>query len=273
MKKISMMTALLCSVAAIGFENSTGWKMDGDKLALDSDGNPIFVGADGREMSVKGDTITGLQGEAKRNREAKESAESKLAKFDGITDVDAAKKAIETVSKLDAKQLIDAGKVDEVKAQITAQFQEQLNERDASLAKANSTLDTMRIDNAFSASEFMRERVAVPSEMLRATFQDRFKVEDGKVVAYGADGNPISSKKHIGENANFDEALELIIDNYKHKDSILKAADAGGSGSGGAGGARGRGRTMTRSQFEALDPAAQQEFAGKMGTGEAALVD
>ena len=68
MKKISMMTALLCSVAAIGYDNNTGWKMDGDKLALDSDGNPIFVGADGREMSVKGDTITGLQGEAKRHR-------------------------------------------------------------------------------------------------------------------------------------------------------------------------------------------------------------
>lgn len=271
MKKI--ITALLCSVAAIGYDNDTGWKMDGDKLALDSDGNPIFVGTDGREMSVKGDTITGLQGEAKRHRLDKEAAETKLAKFDGITDVDAAKKAIETVGRLDAKTLIDAGKVDEVKAQITQQFQEQLTERDNALAKANSTLDTMRIDNAFQASEFMRERVAVPSEMLRATFQDRFKVEEGKVVAYGADGNPISSKKHIGENASFDEALELIIDNYKHKDSILKAADASGSGSGGGGGARGRGRTLNRTQFEALDLVQKEEFAIKMGTGEAALVD
>lgn len=272
MKK-KIFTALLCSVAAIGFDNSTGWKMDGDKLALDSDGNPIFVGADGREMSVKGDTITGLQGEAKRHREAKETAETKLAKFDGITDVDAAKKAIDTVSRLDAKTLIDAGKVDEVKAQITQQFQEQLTERDNALAKANSTLDTMRLDSAFAGSEFMRDRVVVPSEMLRATFQDRFKVEDGKIVAYGADGSPISSKKHIGENASFDEALELIIDNYKHKDSILKAADASGSGSGGGGGQRGRGRTITQSDFNALHPSQQAEFAAKMGTGEAAIVD
>lgn len=273
MKKIGMMTALLCSVAAIGFENDTGWKMDGDKLALDSDGNPIFVGADGREMSVKGDTITGLQGEAKRHRIEKEAAESKLAKFDGITDPDAAKKAIETVSKLDAKQLIDAGKVDEVKEQITKQFQTEIAERDAKLEKANGTIDTMRLDNAFAGSEFMRDRVAVPPEMLRATFQDRFKVEDGKIVAYGADGNPISSKKHIGENASFDEALELIIDNYKHKDQILKAADAAGSGSGGGGGTRGRGRTLNRAQFEALDPVQQQDFAAKMSTGETALVD
>jgi hypothetical protein len=166
MKKI--ITALLCSVAAIGYDNETGWKMDGDKLALDSDGNPIFVGNDGREMSVKGDTITGLQGQVTRHREAKESAETKLAKFDGITDVDAAKKAIDTVSRLDAKTLIDAGKVDEVKAQITQQFQEQLTERDLALAKANSTLDTMRLDSAFSASEFMRDRISVPPEMLRA---------------------------------------------------------------------------------------------------------
>jgi hypothetical protein len=92
-------------------------------------------------------------------------------------------------------------------------------------------------------------------------------------VAYGADGNPISSKKHIGENASFDEALELIIDNYKHKDSILKAADAGGSGSNGGGGARGRGRTMTQAQFNEMHPSQQAEFAAKMGTGEAGLVD
>lgn len=273
MRNTGMMTALLCSAALIGFENNTGWKMDGDKLALDSDGNPILIGADGREMSVKGDTITGLQRDVRAQRVAKEAAEANLAKFDGITDPEAAKKAIETVSQLDAKTLIDAGKVDEVKAQITQQFQEQLNERDNALAKANSTLDMMRLDNAFAGSEFMRERVAVPPEMLRATFQDRFKVEDGKIVAYGADGNPISSKKHIGENASFDEALELIIDNYKHKDQILKAADAAGSGSGGGGGARGRGRTLNRTQFEALAPAEQQEFAAKMSSGEAALVD
>lgn len=272
MKKMSMFVGLLTTVSGLGFE-STGWKMDGDKLAVDSDGNPIFVGADGREMSAKGDTITNLQREAKAQREAKEAAETKLVKYADIKDPDAALKALDTVSKLDAKQLIDAGKVDEVKAQITQQFQAEIASRDEALAKSNQTIDTMRVDNAFQASEFMRERVAVPPEMFQATFRDRFKVEDGKVVAYGADGNPIASKKHIGENAAFDEALELMVDNYKHKDSILKAVDAGGSGSGGAGGARGRARSISRADFESMPPPQQQEFAAKMSTGEAALSD
>ena len=264
--------ALLSSSVALGYD----WKLDGDTLAKDDAGNPIWIADGGSEMSVKGDTISRLNGEAATHRKRAETAEVSLAKFEGIKDPEAAKKALETVSKLDQKQLIDAGKVDEVRAEITKQYEQKLSEKDQALEQSNQRINNMQLDTAFNSSEFARERLAVPVEMVRATFGDRFKIEDGKIVAYGADGNPVYSKKHVGEPADFDEALELIVGNYKHKDTILKAPDAGGTGGNGGGGARGRGRTITKADFQEIaqsDPVKAQEISGKVGSGEMTMID
>lgn len=43
-------------------------------------------------------------------------------------------------------------------------------------------------------------------------------------------GNPIYSRKNPGELADFDEALEIIISQYPHKDSILRGSGASGAG-------------------------------------------
>ena len=109
--------------------------------------------------------------------------------------------------------------------------------------------------------------------MVRATFGSRFKVEDGKIVAYDANGQVVYSDRDMGAPASFDEALEKTITGYKYKDTILKAPDAAGSGSGGAGGSRGRSRSMTRAQFEELNPTQKAEFAVKMRSGEANITD
>lgn len=258
--------ALLVTTAAVGFE----WKMDGDKLATDDAGNPVWVNGT-NELSVKGDTISSLQGEAKRNRQRAETAEAAAAKFEGIDDPEAAKVALQTVADLKDGDLINKGKLDEVKTEITKQYEKRVTDAEAAAAAANQRADNTLLDSVFTASEFAKDRLTVPVEMVRATFGDRFKVENGKVVAYGADGQPIYSDKNLGEPATFDEALEKIVTGYKHKDTILKAPDAGGSGSGGAGGNRGKGRTLSRAEFEALPPNEQADFAGKMRTGEASI--
>jgi len=262
------MMAMLTSTVALGYD----WKMDGDSLARDGDGNPIWINGTS-ELSVKGDTISSLQGEAKRHRTAKEAAETKLAAFEGIDDPEAARSALETVGKLSDKQLIDAGKVDEVRAEVTKQYETRIADANKQRDEALSARDNTLLDSAFNASEFARGRLAVPVEMVRATFGNRFKVEDGKVVAYDSNGQPIYSDNSVGELASFDEALEKVIGGYKHKDTILKAPEAGGTGGGGGGGRRGQGRTMNRADFEALNPVQQAEFAAKMGTGEATLTD
>lgn len=271
-RKVLLASTAIATVAA--FENDgPGWKMDGDKLALDGDGNPIYVDANGREMSVKHDTISNLNREAKTHREAKEAAETALAKYKDITDPAAAVAALETVKNIDAKKLIDAGEVEKVKTDIRNEFTTQLSEKDNALAAAQQKIDNMLIDSVFNSSEFINERVAVPRDFFQAAMRNNFKVEDGKVVAYDPAGNRLMSKKTVGEYASPNEALELLVEAHPQKDVILKAPDASGSGGNGNGGNRGSGRFMKRSDFDALPPMKQAEAASAAGKGELTITD
>lgn len=274
MRKTCVMLAATSALFPIAFD----WKMDGDKLAVDGDGNPIWVNTGGGEQSVKGDTISNLNAEAKSHRTAKEAAEANLAKYkDGsgkLIDPEAAVKAIETVSKIDAKKLIDAGEVDKVRDAIKAEFTAQLSEKDNALNAANNTINSMRIDGVFKGSEFLANELAVPRDMVEAYFKDRFKItEDGKIEAYDASGNRLLSKKNVGEPATGDEALRLMVDMHPQKDFILKAAPAGGSGNTGGAGSRGNASKITRAEFEAMDPIAQAQTAAKAQKNEIAIVD
>lgn len=272
----TLTTMLLCSVAAraVAFDaGKTGWKLDADgKLAMDANGNPIYVAADGAEMATEPGTIARLNGESKQHREAKERAEASLKKFEGL-DPEKARSALETVGKLDSKSLIDAGKVDEVKQQMSAQYEAQLTEAKQTNAALQTNLDNMTKATTFAKSKFIAERIAVPPEMFEATFGSQFKVEDGKVVPYGRDGNPIYSKKRMGEIADVDEAFEIIVDAYPHKDTILKAQSPGGTGGGGGGGQRGVGRVVRRADFDAMSPADKQATMQATSKGEMQVVD
>lgn len=254
------------------FDNKAGWKMEGDNLALDGSGNPIYVQADGREMSVEQTTISRLNGEAKTNRERAEAAEKALEPYKDL-DATAARKAIETVANIDQSKLIDAGKLDEVKNAITQQYEGKLTEANNTVSTLQQRVDNMTLSSAFKGSSFIAEKVAVPPEMFEATFARNFKVENGKVVPYDANGNVIYSKARMSEIADVDEAFEILVDTYKHKDQILKAPDISGSGNRGGGGNRGGSRVMKRSEFEALDPHQMGEAAAAMGKGEMTIVD
>ena len=253
-------------------DTSAGWKLDDDGNIVLKDGNPVYVDASGREMVMKHDTIAGLNSEAKSLREAKEAAEGKLKDYEDI-DPKIARESIEKMKQIDAKQLIDAGKVDEVKNQIKGEYEKQLQESAAATQTLQKRLDDMQVDSVFSQSDFVRNNIAVPQDMFQATFRQNFKVENGKVVAYDKSGNVIHSKENIGEVASPDEALRLLVENHPSKEAILKADMGSGSGSNGAGGHRGQGRYIKRSEFEKLPPAKQAEMAGKMREGEMTLTD
>jgi hypothetical protein len=277
MTKARKIVAMLSTVAARAFANP-GWKMDGDKLALDANGNPIYVNSDGQEQSVKADTISTLNAEAKNHRVAKEGAEATLAKYKGadgkLIDPEAAIKAIDTVSKIDAKKLIDAGEVDKVRDAIKNEFTTQLGEKDAKIAELSGVNKTMTVDRAFDASEFIRDRVNVPRDMFRDSFGKNVKVgDDGKLEFYGRDGNRLLSKKNAGEYAGGDEAFELMVDQHPQKDTILKAQSGSGSGNGGGGGSRPGSRTVRRSDFDAMNPSDKAQAGAAMQKGELSIVD
>lgn len=274
--KMTHKLALLSAVSLLAFNNKTGWKLDADGKIEMKDGNPVWIDADGTEKTLGADTVTRLNGEAKANRIAKEAAETKLAAYtvDGKPiDPTEAAKAIGIVKNIDAKKLIDAGEVDKVRDTVKAEFTGQLTEAQKANSDLQARLDNMTVGGVFSSSEFVRDRVAVPRDMFEATFRSNFKVEDGKPVAYDRAGNRVMSKKRLGEWAEPDEALELLVEQHPQKDAIIKANSNSGSNNNGGGGNKGGGRYLKRSEFDQLDPGKKAAIAADMQAGTVTLVD
>ncbi len=234
-------------------------EVNGQKLAaIDDKGNPIYVHDDGKEIGFDAaqavGKISALNGEAKSHREAKEAAEASLSKFANITDPAKALEALEMMTKIDQKKLIDAGAVDQVKAEITKSFQAQLDEA----GKQNKTLQDQlyneMIGGRFAGSKFITDKLAIPADFVQARFGQSFKIEDGKVVAYDGSGSKVYSRSKPGEIAGFDEALEFLVEQYPQKDYILKSSGNSGGDSRQTQHQAGQ-KTMKRAAFAQLSPA------------------
>ena len=218
-------------------------KLDENGHVVVQDGKPVYVHNDGKEVAFDAPqtvaTITRLNGEAKTHREAKEQFEAQVKAFEGLDPVKV-KEALGIVQNLDAKKLVDAGEVDKVKAEITdalkktyePQIQQLTTERDAVQQQLHSEL----IGGGFARSKYIQDNIAVPVDMVQAQFGKNFQIENGKVVAVGADGQKIYSRTRPGEIADFDEALETLVGGYQYKDSILKGSQSQGGGFQGGGG-------------------------------------
>lgn len=248
-------------------------KLDDKGNVVVQDGKPVYVHDDGKEVAFDAPgtvaTITRLNSEAKGHRERAEAAEAKLKPFEGIEDAEAARKAIELVKNIDEGKLLSAGKVEEIKAAAKKAAEEQVaaaNKAHADeLAKTKTERDKLqgdlyseKIGGSFTRSKLITEKFAIPADLVQARFGQAFKVEDGKIVAYDAAGNKIFSRARPGDLADFDEALETLVDQYPYKDQILKGSGASGGGASGGGKGAGGGKTMTRAAFDALDPVAKQ---------------
>lgn len=216
----------------VTIEGKTYAEVDGDK--------PIYIHDDGKEAPHDAAhtvaTISRLNGEAKTHREAKEQLEAKFKGFEGIEDPAAAKKALETLKNFDDKKLVDAGEVEKIKLEAIKAVEEKyapiVQERDAFQSQLHNEL----IGGGFARSKFIQDNIAVPVDMIQATFGKNFQIESGKVVAVGADGQKIYSRTRPGEIADFDEALETLVGGYQYKDSILKGSQSQGGGFQGGGG-------------------------------------
>ncbi len=243
--------------------------IDGKTYAeVDTQGLPVYVHDDGKEVGFDAGSamqkISTLNAEAKTHREAKEKAESTLKAFEGIEDPAAAKKALETLKNFDDKKLVDAGEVEKIKLEAIKAVEEKyapiVQERDAFQSQLHNEL----IGGGFARSKFIQDNIAVPMDMVQAQFGKSFKIEEGKVVAYGTDGQKIYSRSRPGEVADFDEALESLVGGYPHKDSILKGGQGSGGGFQGNGG-QGGAKTMSRDQFTNLKPIEQSSFMREGG--------
>lgn len=254
--------------------SQAGWLNVGEtmKLKLDEqghvvvvDGKPVYTHDDGKEVAFDAEatvaTISRLNGEAKANRERAETAEKLVKQFDGISDPQAAIKALQTVANLDMKKLVDAGEVDKVKAEISKAFEAQLADANGKASALEQQLYSEKIGGSFARSKLIAEKLAIPADMVQAKFGAAFKVEDGKTVAYDPNGNKIYSRSRPGELADFDESLEVLIDGYPYKEHILKSAGGTGSGAGNTQ----QGNRLREAEFNALSPK-ERALAMEKGT-------
>ena len=201
---------------------------------VNEQGQPLYIHDDGKEVAHDAPqtvaTISRLNGEARTNRERYEAAETSLKAFEGIEDPTAAKKALETLKNFDDKKLVDAGEIEKVKAEAIKAVEDKyapiVQERDAFQSQLHNEL----IGGGFARSKFIQDNIAVPVDMIQATFGKSFQIEGGKVVAVGADGQKIYSRARPGEIADFDEALETLVGGYQYKDLILKGNQSSGGG-------------------------------------------
>lgn len=266
MKRIALLTAALSPILArMAFESGQpGWKQDEAGNVVLKDGNPVYVNAEGQESTVDVGTISRLNAEAKTHREARQKAEKDLKAFEGI-DPQAAREAISTVGKLKDKELVDGGEAQRLRDEITTQYTGQINTLTSERDEARNNLNGLRLDAAFGASKWIGENIAIPGDLFRRSFADRFKVdENGNVVGLDKDGNVLASRKKMGEYADFDEAVEIVVGQYDHRDQILKAPANGGTGGGGNGGGRGMGKVMKRAEYDRLSPMDQATVARSM---------
>jgi len=229
------------------------------KLLLDStgaavlrNGMPVYAREDGREIEFDGAQafakIGQLTGENTAARKRAEEAEAKLQAqsklYEGIEDPDLARKALETTKNLDDGKLILANKVDEIKTAAakaaedrvlaaTKAHAEKLALTQAELDKRTQELNTHIIGGGFSRTKLITDekhpmRLNIPADVAEAFFGRNFKVEDGRAVGYDSSGGKIYSTVRPGEVADFDEALETLVDRYPNKASILRGSGASG---------------------------------------------
>ncbi len=240
---------------------------DGKTYAeVNENGHPIYVHDDGKEVGFDASRavakIDELGTEAKNHRLDKEKAETSLKAFEGI-DPEGARKAIDTVKNFDDKKLIDAGEAERVRNEaidsIKSSYDTQINQITQERDTYQNQLHNELIGGGFARSKFISDKIAVPADMIQAMFKSNFKVENGKPVAYDNKGQKIYSRTNHGDEATFDEALEILVDGYQHKNSILKGSQAGGGGFSGQGGSGG-GKSISRQAFEQMSPTDKQSF-------------
>ena len=219
------------------------WKMDEGNNIVVENGNPVWIGDDGSEspFDAKANIIAAATAkrEAAESRKARKELEEKLAAFEGIEDPAAALKALQFAQSMEGKKVMDDEAIQKLIANAVKPLQTESEQLRADNAKLQTSFHEALVGEKILASEFLKKTTYSPADA-KAIYGRNFRVEDGKIVPYGQDGNPIYSSARAGEYASVDEALQVFVDSRPDKDLLYRATGASGAGtppnSGGAGG-------------------------------------
>jgi len=235
-------------------------KLDESGHVVVKDGKPVYSKEDGTEIAFDASQsigkIASLNAEARGHREAKEKAEALIKPFEGL-DADKARSALETVSNLDAKKLVDAGEIERVRTEIKASFDPLVAENKS----LKGELNDVRLSHEFSSSKFIQDSVAIPPDFLKANFSNNFSYENGQLIAKDTNGNTLYDPTGNGQNASFDDAIKTLVETHPQKDVLLKGTGSNGSGSEPNNGQSNGSKQVTRTQFDGMSHSDRTAFA------------
>jgi hypothetical protein len=259
---------------------------DGSGIAVDDNKNPIVID-DEKEKEFGLDAISlyskipSLQAEAKKYREERDSFKNKvevlgdvdpaelIERVNAFHDIDpkAAREALSTVANLDQLDKEKNIEIEKVKAGVAESYNAKIRDLDnlhlkkvqtleESLSSKDAAIRHLLIRGAFDRSEFIRDQTVLPPEIAYNTFGKQFKIDDEngqlKVFALDNKGEKIFSLARPGEYASPDEAIEILINQYPQKDSILRTSNGGSGASGNT--LQGAGERAKRAALNALNP-------------------
>jgi hypothetical protein len=273
-------------------------KLNDDGFAFVSDdGHPVYLmddeGKEEQDIDVPALYVKmpALTAEATKYRKERNGFRDQLQLFEGVKDIGewktSAEAALATVQNLKDKELVDAGKVEQIKSamkeahaqeltDVRASYEAKITEQVAALTNKDSKIYGLMVSQKFAQSPWFTGSEHNPSRSLllpdiaESYFGKNFKVEEGDngdlvVVGYDNKGNQLYSPKRPGELADFEESLAQVIGAYPAKDSIMRPGKSGSGAGGGSG--DGVGPTSELAKMEAAYKTAMES-----GDGRAAIV-
>lgn len=280
-------------------------KVDDNQQAVLTDGKPVYVMKEGdKEEEFIADVPSmytktlELKGENKNFRIKVKEGDVKLGVFttlfDGVEDVAEYKtnadKALTTVKNLDDKQLVDAGKVEQIKLDLQSahdtnmtnaqtKFKEQQDAMQVTLTTKDKTIRRLTVGNHFAKDPHFsgkQPKTNVQPAMAESYWGHLFSVDEKKLDVNGkpkvvghhpVTGDEILSTKPdtVGDIAGFGEAMEVVIANSPLKTAITENLQGGSGAGGGEGAGGGGGDELTALQ-------AKHAEAVKAGDGRQAVI-
>ena len=273
-------------------------KVDENGNAELQDGKPVYVTEDGKDFvadvpAMHNKTLE-LKSEAKRNREKHDAATVQVTAYQDLfpdmemDDVTAwkatADEALTTVKNLGDKELLDAGKVEEIKkdmqdahdknlTKVKTQFATKEEGYVDQLSAKDGRIFDLMVGNAFAGSPFFsgaEPLTQLPPDAALALFGPNFKVQENKttkeleIVGYYKGDEILSTQPdQVGELAPVEEALQYLIDKYPSKERIM-AKPKSGSGAGGGQGDGGGGADDDLESLQKQHAAAVKDNNGRL---------
>lgn len=233
-------------------------KMNAEGVVEINNGMPMLVYDDGKESPLDFNHLIGQVKATSDERDTlRREALPKAQAFEALgASADEIKAALKTVSALSAQKLIEANKVDALIAErvdaATKSLTTELEATRMATATEKARVRALTVSNRFAESKLLKERTTLSPDLAESRWGSLFDPQDDNTVrAKYPDGSPIYSRIRHGQPADFDEALEILIDMHPNKATFMRGTGSRGSDADG-GAQHGAGKKATREQFEAM---------------------